>query len=199
MTRKRIILGASGIAVLAALLFGWLALRGSGDVSEVRIGFAGYGVTNGRRTLVLIVTNGSSYRISQPDGRYLLRGESPNSMTISSRSSTACGFGRPFGWWQLQIPKIPSVAPGATYRFVIPVEDGPYTWHVTVPFRTIPLRQRLPYAVGSRWPSSKRDTPISFEVSPSPIPPSSVLAPRAGTAFSIPRGGGGPEWLSSGR
>jgi hypothetical protein len=173
MKHKRIIIAASG-GVLLLALFVLFAPRGNGDVSKVRIGFAGYGVVDGKRSLILIVTNGSSYRISQPDGRCELRGESPDSMMMSSRGmhTISCGFGAAeWGWWQLRPPKIPSVAPGATFRFTIPVDEQPYTWHVTVPLTTVPFRDRLPFALRSRWPSSKRDAPISFEVSPPPIPP----------------------------
>jgi hypothetical protein len=173
MKRKRIILAASGVALLVAL-FALLAPRGSGDISKVRIGFTGYGVFDGKHSLILMVTNGSSHRISLPDGRCELRGESPDSTMMSSfgMHTIACRFGTPkWGLWQLRPPKIPSVAPGSTYQFTIPVDERPYTWHVTVPFTTIPFRDRLPYALRSHWPSSTRDTPISFEVSPPPIPP----------------------------
>ena len=184
MKRKRIILAVSGVALLLGL-FALLAPNSGGDVSKVRVGFAGYGVVDGKHSLILIVTNGSSYRISQPDGRCELRGESSESMTMSSRGmhTIACGFATPkWGWWQLQPPKIPSVSPGSTFRFTIPVDERPYTWHVTVPFTTIPFRDRLPFALRSRWPLSKRDLPISFEVSPPPIPPapSQVLSAASG-------------------
>ena len=155
-------------------LFALFGPRSDGDVSKVSIGFAGYGVVDGRHSLILIVTNGSSYRISQPNGRYRLRGESPDSMILCPGPTSCGGALNPnpkWGWWQLRPPKIPSVAPGATFRFTIPVDEGPYTWHVTVPFSTIPFRDRLPFALRSRWPSSKRATPISFEVSPPTIPP----------------------------
>ena len=147
--------------------------RSDGDVSKVSIGFAGYGGVDGQHSLILMVTNGSSYRISQPDGNYELSGESADGAVMNLVSfSTDCGSGTPeWGWRQLRPPKIQCVAPGAIFRFTIPVNEGPYIWHVTVPFSTISFRDRLPFALRSRWPSSKRDTPISFKVSPPPIPP----------------------------
>jgi hypothetical protein len=181
MKHKRIIYGASSITLLLLLMV-WLARRGSGDVSRVCIGFAGYEVVDGKRSLILIVTNGSSYRISRPGDNYTVRGESADGMSVSDfRFTSSCGALR-CGWWQLQLPKIPSVAPGATFRLLVPVADGPYTWHVTVPFRTIPFTDRLPYALRSRWPSSKRETPISFEVTSPPIPP--TLPSRASEQHS---------------
>lgn len=172
MKHKRTIYGASSITLLLLLVV-WLARRGSGDVSRVCIGFAGYEVVDGKRSVILIVTNGSSYRISRPSDGYDVHGESADGMAVShGMYTTSCGvFRSGWGWWQLQLPKIPSVAPGATFRLRVPVDDGPYTWHVTVPFTTIPSTDRLPYALRSRWPSSKRETPISFKVTSPPIPP----------------------------
>lgn len=173
MKRKRIILATSG-GVLILTLFALFAPGGDGDVSKVRIGFADYGSVDGKRSLILIVTNGSSCRISQPDGSCELRGESPEggTMRLSGMHAIVCGSGTPeWGWWQLKPPNIPSIAPGKTFRFTIPVDEGAYTWSVKVPFITIPLRDRLPFALRSLWPRSENDTAISFEVSPPPIPP----------------------------
>src|SRR5262245_30086088 len=189
MKRKHIILAVSGVSSILA----WsvlLAPRGSDDVSKVRIGFAGYGVVDGKHSIILIVTNGSSYRISQPDGRRCeLRGESTDD--IWGMSTISCSFGPPvapkWGWWQLRPPKVPSVAPGEAFRFTIPVSERPYTWHVTVPLTTIPFRDRLPFALRSRWPSSKRDTPISLEVSAPPIPPSPSQLLSAGSRVDSAR------------
>jgi hypothetical protein len=173
--RKRIILAAAGgVLLLAAFaLFALFGLRSDGDVSKVSIDFAGYCVVDGEHSLILIVTNGSSYHISQPYRYSQLRGESPDSTTFSY--TTACGPGLnpnpKWGWWQLKPPKIMSVAPGSIFRFTVPVDERPYTWHVTVPFTTIPFKDRLPFALRSRWPSFKGSKPISFEVSPPPIPP----------------------------
>ena len=155
-------------------LFAMFGSRNDGDVSKVSVGFAGYGVVDGQHSLILIVTNGSSYHLIQPDGDCELRGDSPD-RTIMRMLGIGCGpFPNPnpkWGWWQLKPPKIMSVAPGATFRFTVPVDERPYTWHVTVPFTTIPFRDRLPFALRSRWPPSKRTTPISFKVSLPPIPP----------------------------
>ena len=186
MKFRHVIYGAGGLA-LFALLAACLAPRGSGDVSKVRIGFAGYGVVDGKRSLMLVITNGSSYRINIPDGNYDLDGESLDGWITGGMSvtSSSCCFGRPtWGWWQLQFPKIPNIAPGTTFRFSIPVEDGPYTWHLTIPLTTIPLRERLPYVLQSRWPKSKRDKPISFAVTALAIPPvpsSSAMPPKSST------------------
>ena len=172
MKRKRLILAAGG-GVLLLASFALFGARGGGDVSRVSIGFAGYGGVDGQHSLILMVTNGSSYRISQPDGNYELSGESADGAVMNLVSfSTDCGSGTPeWGWRQLRPPKIPCVVPGATFRFTIPVDERPCTWHVTVPFSTIPFRDRFPFALRSRWPSSKQDTPISFKVSSPPIPP----------------------------
>jgi hypothetical protein len=171
MKRKLAVLIGGGVLLLTS--FALFAPRGNNGVSKISIGFAGYSVVDGKRTLNLIVTNNSPYRITQPGGRYELRGESPDGRMISMGvSTTFCCFPpQKWGWWQLQLPKIPSVPPGATFQFSIPVDEQPYTWHVTVPFTTISFRDRLPFALRSRWPSSKRDTSISFEVSSPPIPP----------------------------
>lgn len=186
MKRKRIVYGA-GVIVLSVLLLVWLTPRDRHDLSAVRIGFAGYGVVDGEHSLILIVTNGSSYRISRPDRRECdVRGDSPeSSMQISIGMHTTAFWSGRARWWQLRLPKIPSVAPGATFQFAIPVIDGPYTWRVTVPFATIPFRDRLPFALQSRWPSSKRDTPILFGVTLPPIPPAPSAQPS-----STPIGGG---------
>jgi hypothetical protein len=176
MKRKRIILAAGGAVLLLAAfaLFTLFGSRSGGDVSKVSIDFAGYGVVDGQHSLILIVTNGSSYHINQPDEDCELRGESPDSM-IMRMLPIRCGPdpnpNPKWGWWQLRPPKIMSVAPGATFRFTVPVDERPYTWHVTVPFTTIPFRDRLPFALRSRSPSSKGATPISFKVSLPPIPP----------------------------
>lgn len=173
MKRKRIILAVGFVALLLGL-FAILARSGGGDVSKVRIGFEGYSVVDGEHSLNLIVTNGSSYRISQPNGTCKLRGVLPDSTLSSARFKHSTSFSSGstnWGWWQLKPPKILSVAPGATFRFTIPVEEGPYTWHVTIPFTTIPFRDRLPFALRSRWPSSGGDKAISFDVSSPPIPP----------------------------
>ena len=179
MKRKRIILAAGGgVLLLASLaLFALFRSRSDADVSKVSIGFAGYGVVDGRHSLILIVTNGSSYRISQPDGHYELHGELPDGAWMSSSTfTTSCGGLETSKWWQWRPPKIPSVAPGATFQFTVPVDERPYTWRVTVPFTTIPFRDHLPFALRSRWPSSMGATPISFKVSPPPIPPARHLS-----------------------
>ena len=172
MKRKRVILVAGGVILLLAsfaLLFGG---RGGG-VSKVSIGFAGYDVVDGKHSLILTVTNGSSYPISQPGESYELRGESPDSTVTNSviMLSTSCSFDTPKWGWRWTPPKISCVPPGGTFRFTIPVDERSYTWHVTVPFSTIPFRERLPVALRIRWPSTKHDTPISFNVSSPPIPP----------------------------
>jgi hypothetical protein len=184
MRRKHIIVTALG-GVLLLTFFALATPSRSGDLSDVRIGFAAYGVTDGKRSLILVVTNGSSFHISQPDGSCELRGEAPDSSITSSRSMDiiACGLSAPrWGWWQLKPPKISSVAPGETFRFTIPVEEGPYTWRVTVPFATIPFRDRLPFALRSLLRPSTQNTPIAFEVSPPPIPPQPAQALRTASA-----------------
>lgn len=173
MKRKRIIYAASCITLLAALVF-WMLPSRDKDVSKVSIGFAGYEIVDGKRNLILVVTNASSYRISVPGDDYEIRGESADNVMdtpIPIRSIRGCGPAGGWGWWQLQLPRIPNIGPGETFRFPVPVPDDPYTWHVMVPFRTIPYTELLPYALQSLWPSSQRDTPISFQVISPAIPP----------------------------
>ena len=175
MTRRRIIFGAASLALLALSLL-WLIPRGGGDVSKVQIGFAGYEMMNGERNLVLIVTNGSSYRITLPSVICQLKGYSsgPGVMYIVYDASPfSCSFpsirptGSKWGLW-------PSVAPGATFRFTIPVPDKEYTWRVTMSFATITFVNRLPYVFASHWPSSRRKAPISFEVTTPDIAPAAT-------------------------
>jgi hypothetical protein len=185
LMKKAILIGMAIFAVASAFLV-WLSRRGNGDFSKVRLDLVGYDVTDGKRSLVLLVTNGSSYRISQPGRNVTLRGDAPGSRFMSSNSSMHWGCGSVnSGWGQLKMPNIPSVAPGETFRFAVPVMNGPYTWHVTVPFKTIPLRERLPYALRSRWPASKQNSGISFEVTSPAISPaeSGTESAKAGAEF----------------
>jgi len=174
MTRKRIIIAGRTLIFVCTLCCIAMFLRPARGVSNVRIGFAGYEVKNGKRQLLLIVTNGSSYRISCPSEHdFTLSGQSANgSYTSMASTMTACsGFGElTWGWWQLRIPKHPNIAPGATYRFAVPVEEGPYSWEIAIPLRTIPFQERLPYILRAHWPSSG-DPPISFNVTLAKIPP----------------------------
>jgi hypothetical protein len=160
----------------------WLAPQG-GDLSDVRIGFAGYENFNGTRNLVLVVTNGSAYRITVPGAGREVFGESTNGQTLRlwrkgggelpvwqnwptgfvGRVSSTIGGGK--------TPKRPSIACGVTHRFTIPVENGPFVWHVTVPFQTIPATERLPRVVRSIWPFARTNRPAFFKVVVPPIPP----------------------------
>lgn len=169
--------GASAI-VLAGLLIIFSAPRSSGDVSGVRIGFARYGIVGGKHSLIMIITNGSSYLITRPNGNYELRGESPDGTRIISYHSRACRSGISGGGWsQFRTPNVPCIAPGTSFQYAIPVDKAPYTWKVTLPFETIPLRDRLPYILGSHWPSSKKDNPIYFNLTSSPIPSEPLIQP----------------------
>jgi hypothetical protein len=140
MTRRRAIVGIGSIVILALFLMAWLAPQG-GDLSDVRIGFAGYETLNGTRNLVLVVTNGSAYRITVPGAGREVYGESTNGQTVRLRRK-----GGTLPVWQnwptgfvgrasltiggSQTPNRPSIARGMTHRFTIPVEEGPFVWHV---------------------------------------------------------------------
>jgi hypothetical protein len=160
-------LGASALVAFAARLL----VSSADDVSKVRVGFANYTMVDGQRGLALVVTNGSSHYLHFPVG-YQISGEKANGGCSMASLGIGCGIRRVgWGWWQLQFPTIPSIAPGDQYCFTVPVGDGDYTWCVKLSLTTIPFRERLPYALRSRWPTSKRNQPLRFTIETLPIPP----------------------------
>jgi hypothetical protein len=173
MTRRWLIFIGAGIALSVFFFVLMLSGRTIG-VSAVTLGFKEYAVVEGKHSLVLVLTNGSSFRISEPGDTFTLFGDTPygESMMSSRGPSTHCGFfSSRWGRWQFQFPKPPSVAPGATLEFAVPAPEGPYTLRVRVPCTTIPFRDRLPHALRSLWPLSSRNKPFSFSVETLPIPP----------------------------
>jgi hypothetical protein len=169
--------GIGSIVILAGLLMAWLAPQG-GDLSQVRIGFAGYEYLNGARNLVLVVTNGSAYRITVPGAGREVYGASTNGQTVRLRRKGGelpywpTGFGMVSSTiGRKEASKRPSIARGVTHRFTIPVEEGPFVWQVTVPLQTIPAPERLPRVLRAIWPSARTNTPVFFKVVVPPIPP----------------------------
>ena len=96
MRGRGAILGIGAILVLmvAWLLMACLAPQG-GDLSQVRIGFAGYENLNGTPSLVLIVTNGSAFRITVPGPGREVFGEATNGQTVRLRRKSSEMF-----YWQ---------------------------------------------------------------------------------------------------
>ena len=177
MTRTRAIVGIGSVVILAGLLMAWLAPQG-GDLSQVRIGFAGYEYLNGARHLVLVVTNGSVYRITAPGPGREVYGTSTNGQTVRLRRKgrelphwpTGFGMVSPIVGRE-EARKRPSIPRGVTHRFTISVEEGPFVWQVTVPFQTIPATERLPRVFRAIWPYARTNAPVFFNVVVPPIPP----------------------------
>lgn len=182
-------IAAGGVAILLAV---WLTPERVRDVSAVRIGFDGYTNVNGQRFVALIITNRSSFHIKKPYAAecrlYCEYCEYPNDRYPHEHLIYREPFGggipeiivdfatASWGWWQLKRPEIPTISPGEEFRLNVPTHAESVSWHVTVPLRTIPFRDRLPYALQSRRPARQDDMPISFKLMASNPPPCLILA-----------------------
>jgi len=136
ITRKRILVGAGALILLATLFCVWMASAPVRDVSNVHIGFAGYEFNDRKCALVLVVTNGSSYRIRRPtEYDFRVQGELEDDL-IPWRDLLILGSELESPW---RIPSIPTIAPGTTCRLVVPVANGRSSWNATARLSTIPL------------------------------------------------------------
>lgn len=170
-----IIVGSAAAALLAI----WLIPGPVRGVSSVHVDFAGCTNVDGKHYVTLIITNGSSCHIRKPEAEHcFVSCEYPNGATFSgARSITACGLLiSGWGWWQLKRPDIPTIAPGEESRLAVPIHAESRSWQITIPLSTVPFRDRLPYALRSRWPARPDDTPVSFELTAASPPPPTASA-----------------------